>query len=55
MNTNDLINFASQSKPVEMGDAFNELMAGRIAERVDSLRSEVTAGMFGVPSTGAEE
>lgn len=53
MNTNDLINFARDQKPVEMADAFNSLMAEKIAARLDDLRPEVTLGML--QPTGSEE
>lgn len=46
MNTNDLINFARDQKPVEMADAFSELMAERIASRLETLRPEVTMAML---------
>ena len=53
MNTNDLINFAREQKPVEMADAFSELMAEKLAARLDSLRPEITIAML--QPTGAEE
>lgn len=53
MNTNDLINFAAQRKPVEMADAFNDLMAEKIASRLDALRPEVTMAML--QPNGSEE
>ncbi len=52
MNTNDLINFAREQKPVEMADAFSELMAEKIASRLDALRPEITLAMLQPEGSG---
>lgn len=42
----DIINFAATGNAVELKNAFSELMAGKVAEKIDSFRPEVAAKMF---------
>jgi len=42
----DIINFAATGNAVELKNAFSELMADKVAEKIDSFRPEVAARMF---------
>ena len=55
----DLVNFAVNGDALNLKNTFNELMAAKIAERIDTFRPEVASGMFspdeGLPSIQEEE
>lgn len=43
----DLVQFALDKQPSKFKDAFGELVTARVVDRVDELKAEVAANMFG--------
>jgi hypothetical protein len=46
----DLINFSSNQKPVEFGDAFKSIMNSRITDAIEVRKQEIAQTMFNPPS-----
>lgn len=42
----DLIKFSSEQKPIEFGNAFNDLIASKIETAIDQKKIEVAQSMF---------
>lgn len=42
----DLIHFSSNQKPIEFGNAFNSLIADKVATAIDAKKIEVARAMF---------
>jgi len=52
--TDDLIKFASTGKPAKFGDAFGQMMSGKINQGVESIRQKVAAKLGGLDPTGEQ-
>ena len=52
--TDDLIKFAGTGKPAKFGDAFGQMMSGKVNAGVDAIRQKVAAKLGGLDSTGEE-
>ena len=53
-NTDDLIKFAGTGKPAKFGDAFGQMMSGKVNKGVDAIRQKVAAKLGGLDSTGED-
>jgi hypothetical protein len=50
--TDDLINFAGTGQPAKFGDAFGQMMSGKVNAGVDAIRQIVAAKLGGLDPTG---
>lgn len=48
-DTIDLINAIQNGESIAIEDNFNSIMAAKISDRIDSLRSEIASTMFSNP------
>ena len=46
----DLINFSSNQKPVDFGDAFKSIMNSKITDAIEIRKQEIAQTMFNPPS-----
>jgi len=53
-NINDIIDFASQQKPVDVKAAFDDLMLAKIHSAIEDKKIEVARQMFGTDNVDAE-
>ena len=53
-NTDDLIKFAGTGKPAKFGDAFGQMMSGKVNKGVDAIRQKVAAKLGGLDPTGED-
>jgi hypothetical protein len=51
----DLINFSSNHKPVEFGDAFKSIMNSKITDAIEVRKQEIAQTMFNPPSNDEVE
>ena len=51
-NTDGLIKFAGTGKPAKFGDAFGQMMSGKVNKGVEAIRQKVAAKLGGLDSTG---
>ena len=53
-NTDDLIKFAATGKPAKFGDAFGQMMSGKVNQGVEAIRQKVAAKLGGLDPTGEQ-
>lgn len=52
----DLVQFALDKQPSKFKDAFGELLSNRVVDKVEELKAEISANMFGeAPETDDDE
>lgn len=49
---NDLVNFTSESKPLDFETAFDSIIKDRIADRIDFIKQDIAKNIF---NKGQEE
>ncbi|NMJ87415.1 MAG: hypothetical protein EX285_06200 [Thaumarchaeota archaeon] len=48
----DIIKFAGTGKPAKFGDAFGQMMQGKVSAGVEAIRQKVAAKLGGLDPTG---
>lgn len=51
----DLINFSSNQKPVEFGDAFNSILRNKVLSAIENKKEEVARAMFATQDESDDE